>query len=380
MSTPSTSGLDSAKRVIRLHVKSRTGCITCKKRRIKCDETEPKCNHCLWRNIECVWKKTKSTDNPASLAKPLSAPRPIPINITSLRLIHHFAVASASTYCSDPEYTDIITIAIPQISWYHPHLLHAMLSCTALHLGRLYSNLNSNETNWISLASAHRKAAIAAFPSAMNLDAKFITVGFFSVYTISSSLSSSPENIFSMVTSLHNVWSALRGRRMYEDDSLKDLDPFVAYSGSEAVSKALGPLQHIYDPSQALEPEELLDSGIREAYRVGVGALYVAYQLNLTGFESKAVVVWPALFGKWFLALLNARKQRALVVLYFYAIMLRDVSEKCWWANEAERCLEYVYGMLDTEWRDRLNKMYMGLNISEGRIYYEESTVSILAS
>lgn len=33
--------------------KSRNGCITCKKRRIKCDETKPRCNNCIQKSIDC---------------------------------------------------------------------------------------------------------------------------------------------------------------------------------------------------------------------------------------------------------------------------------------------------------------------------------------
>lgn len=33
--------------------KSRNGCITCKKRRVKCDETKPKCMKCLQKSIDC---------------------------------------------------------------------------------------------------------------------------------------------------------------------------------------------------------------------------------------------------------------------------------------------------------------------------------------
>jgi len=33
--------------------KSRNGCITCKSRRVKCDETKPACNQCARRRIEC---------------------------------------------------------------------------------------------------------------------------------------------------------------------------------------------------------------------------------------------------------------------------------------------------------------------------------------
>ncbi|KAL4999817.1 fungal-specific transcription factor domain-containing protein [Aspergillus recurvatus] len=39
--------------ISRNRVKSRTGCSRCKQRRIKCDETDPRCNQCTRRGFEC---------------------------------------------------------------------------------------------------------------------------------------------------------------------------------------------------------------------------------------------------------------------------------------------------------------------------------------
>lgn len=42
-------------RVKRAHRKSRLGCLTCKQRRVKCDETKPQCINCGSRQIACVY-------------------------------------------------------------------------------------------------------------------------------------------------------------------------------------------------------------------------------------------------------------------------------------------------------------------------------------
>ncbi|KAL2811719.1 hypothetical protein BJX63DRAFT_273679 [Aspergillus granulosus] len=39
----------------RAHRKSRAGCLTCKKRRVKCDETHPICHHCIRTGWLCSW-------------------------------------------------------------------------------------------------------------------------------------------------------------------------------------------------------------------------------------------------------------------------------------------------------------------------------------
>ncbi|KAJ3529361.1 hypothetical protein NM208_g9796 [Fusarium decemcellulare] len=45
---PATSG--------RRYIRSREGCLTCKRRKVKCDEQRPRCSHCERLNMECKWR------------------------------------------------------------------------------------------------------------------------------------------------------------------------------------------------------------------------------------------------------------------------------------------------------------------------------------
>ncbi|KAI3621560.1 c6 transcription [Moniliophthora roreri] len=319
MSTTGAGTTFEFKGVIRFHTKSKRGCLTCRKRRIKCDETKPVCRNCYRRNLECVQRpkdesnqeRRQQQQQEMVLYKRLTTPTPLPVDMTTFQIMHHFTDVTSTSFFSDPAAADAFGIAVPQLSWHNPPLLQAMLSCTALHLARLYPK--DSEPNWLHRASAHRRAAIAVLPSATNPDAKYLTIGFFTMYTISSSLSSSPENIFSLMTSMHNVWSALEGRRGFVNEQLKDLDPFLLNLPEDSAVKALGHLQRIYDSTTSdlgSESEDLSDPDIRAAYRRAVKAFYVAYPFSQTGLESKSVVLWPAFFGKKYLVLLNKRRQR----------------------------------------------------------------------
>ncbi|KAF3761864.1 hypothetical protein M406DRAFT_12881, partial [Cryphonectria parasitica EP155] len=39
----------------RSSIRSRLGCLTCKRRKVKCDEQRPRCSHCERLNLECKW-------------------------------------------------------------------------------------------------------------------------------------------------------------------------------------------------------------------------------------------------------------------------------------------------------------------------------------
>ncbi|KAL3457424.1 hypothetical protein BJX64DRAFT_293200 [Aspergillus heterothallicus] len=64
----------------RTHTKSRAGCLTCKKRRVKCDETRPTCRRCIRTGWSCSWPDSRPSptqdNNP-----PLSIPDGIPSRI-----------------------------------------------------------------------------------------------------------------------------------------------------------------------------------------------------------------------------------------------------------------------------------------------------------
>lgn len=71
----------------RSHTKSRTGCLPCKNRRIKCDESRPECGQCTTRKAKCIYpslgasesRTTMTADAPASTpALPAPAPAPVP--------------------------------------------------------------------------------------------------------------------------------------------------------------------------------------------------------------------------------------------------------------------------------------------------------------
>lgn len=85
-----SSGKTGFKR--KYHSKSKKGCVTCKKRRVKCDEAKPTCSNCVRMKLECGYleepdappKRTKSDPDmsasfsPTQQATPNKSPSPSP--------------------------------------------------------------------------------------------------------------------------------------------------------------------------------------------------------------------------------------------------------------------------------------------------------------
>lgn len=53
----------------KFHSKSKTGCVNCKRRRVKCDEGKPFCKKCNNLNLDCVYNIPNPTNNTATVMK-----------------------------------------------------------------------------------------------------------------------------------------------------------------------------------------------------------------------------------------------------------------------------------------------------------------------
>ncbi|KAI3610105.1 c6 transcription, partial [Moniliophthora roreri] len=280
----STRGAATFGGVIRFHAKSRTGCLTCRKRRVKCDETVPICRNCHRRNVVCV-PRPKNGDKPqqqqgSALYKPLTAPTPssFTVDATSLGLFHHYMAFTCPSYCTNPTILAETSHSLPPLIFSNPVCMHALLAFTALHMGRLYESSSSSESqHWITLASAYRNAAIQVIRSrSLDPNARFMTFGCLSVYTISLSLSSpssSPKYIFSLVTLLHNIYSPVK-QLVYADPWLQSLGyerpgPPIAPPALDSSTSFFASLYHLCDTSMAFgsDREELDDPDIKGAYQ-----------------------------------------------------------------------------------------------------------------
>ncbi len=113
--------------------KVRSGCVTCKIRRIKCDETKPECNRCTSTGRKCdgyVIKPRKKRSDCQSLNKVPSLTTDIgPVELRSLGFFHHKTAPSLSSYFDAEFWTRLVF----QMSYVEPSVRHAMIALGALH-------------------------------------------------------------------------------------------------------------------------------------------------------------------------------------------------------------------------------------------------------
>ncbi|KAE9582700.1 hypothetical protein CGMCC3_g1498 [Colletotrichum fructicola] len=128
----------------RPHAKSRLGCAQCKARRVKCDETYPKCRNCQRFGKSCsyAWADPYSkAANIADISPPISSPEncivgkdiPSMVQLTfdalDMKLMHQFSTSTARYLSLIPDAQHIWQHSIPNLAYDQPLLMHALKTC-----------------------------------------------------------------------------------------------------------------------------------------------------------------------------------------------------------------------------------------------------------
>ncbi|KAI9676817.1 MAG: hypothetical protein M1817_006656 [Caeruleum heppii] len=127
--------------------RSKTGCITCRRRKKKCDETKPQCLNCQKNAVVCegyperiVWKSGRQRAEEARAARATTRARELPVLIEGIEtdidqyFLHHFAnnVSRVLTLFNDDD-NPFKQLLLP-MAVQHQGLMHALLCLSGSHL------------------------------------------------------------------------------------------------------------------------------------------------------------------------------------------------------------------------------------------------------
>ncbi|KAK6845123.1 hypothetical protein PG995_015233 [Apiospora arundinis] len=134
------------------HTKSRRGCYNCKKRRIKCQETYPSCEHCNKTGLNCEYPAVPQVVHQPQHQIPL-------FSLQDMRFFQHFLMNCVPHHPLGNE--AIWTHEMPCLAQNHEYLMHAMLGLAA-------SDLLCKDASLLPFAMAHRVKAIKAIKKTLN--------------------------------------------------------------------------------------------------------------------------------------------------------------------------------------------------------------------
>ncbi|KAH8657198.1 hypothetical protein BGZ60DRAFT_142089 [Tricladium varicosporioides] len=169
--------------------RTRTGCLTCRRRRVKCDEARPTCNRCRTANFECEGypsprrasnalsasssnKSRNQSRSPPGTAFPELSYRHADWRQEQLPFYHHFVTTTAPRLFRD----DHITFwrdQVAQISYGVDLVYEALLAIGAVHRAALISCQHGNEQQAAKFKIIGLRAygnTIKLLPSHLNQD------------------------------------------------------------------------------------------------------------------------------------------------------------------------------------------------------------------
>ncbi|KAB8227772.1 Zn(II)2Cys6 transcription factor domain-containing protein [Aspergillus alliaceus] len=152
----------------RSHRKSRAGCVKCKQRRVKCDETKPHCLRCQKHGVDCSYDagqanaaRSKSVvsyfiDKVPSLTEQESAALSMSLIAVSakidellqiksqsgrlsdrVRALHHFHEATTPSISSERS-QNVMRGKMIRLAFDSPFLMHSIIGAATSHLRRIY--------------------------------------------------------------------------------------------------------------------------------------------------------------------------------------------------------------------------------------------------
>ena len=370
---------DQAKRILpkRSHKKSRSGCTSCKLRKVKCDEARPVCRSCRLRRTKCTY-------DDVAMGRDLSSQTPM---IPSSNFVSRSSITRRMSIVDEPQFclpsNDIVDM---KLLWFYTSATYKSLSYTddkqrymndmlqtvvvqhALEASFLMDSL-------LELASLHMQH-LGQAPEPTR--ALVYRVRSFEGYRKAIE-DASPKTFGALLANA--VLRPMLSTHFFREPSFKDLyilDWMLLWRGvpsiieiTSASSIANSGMQPLYarpplDPeaSVAAIPKQLLlmvsfiapndeDALEMQTYQESLRALASLFEGLKTVVDSIMVlriVTWCTFAPYRLLEMAQARKPRALIILAHYATFLKLLQDIWWLEGVGDRSIRDICHVLGPEW------------------------------
>lgn len=363
---------------MRHHSKTRTGCKTCRRRKIKCDEETPVCNNCTKRKIECIWEQSGdkrpvsppvgslsvasySHGTPSTSSLPSSEGDGL-LDILGLELIHHYTNSTCYTFCRDQARTDIYRSKLPMLAFQdgNSFLLHAILAISALHL---YS-LNPASGKYALTANTHCSQALAGVKAVWSEDSSstadpntvFLT---YMVLTIYGHATSTPP----LCHETSKVWlGVLRtaisfGRKWSLDSDISDAFEWTFLP--QGIDEPINPAVAFPSSLTALplplpgSPDiwEVQNPAVSAVYQECVSLLRLAWKASYhPHYQSYALMSWFGRVPMAYFSFLFEKRPRALLLMTHFCMISKRVDQAWWSKKDWDKIILNLTNEIGVKW------------------------------
>ncbi|KAH7002919.1 putative Zn(II)2Cys6 transcription factor [Fusarium venenatum] len=355
------------------HTKTRSGCIQCKQKHVKCDEARPSCGACTRWKVPCVFKvnpnrsrakastkvavsspnevqnlspSTVETRSPSTTVTPTAQPEPQRENMTmwEFELLHHYITKVTKSFLLPPFLQKFLSEDAVTQATQHDFLFHITIMTSCLHLALTKSPCFTQAHHDFILGGC--SDAMAQFrKEAENIDeSNWRAVRPFaflmSIYTLSLPLlGDAPKSPEAILDEIIRVLNLLRGVKDFISLTEK---MNVEYEESKANYEALR-ITSLSNSEEELSIEQIVANLVGQV-RASEDDIHTRHE-NLKAIDglrrasdlsfilSLRPIIWPCTVEPGFCALLEQRNSTAMVILAHYAVVL-DQCKSLWWCAD----------------------------------------------
>ncbi|KAK2008100.1 hypothetical protein LZ32DRAFT_609734 [Colletotrichum eremochloae] len=375
----------------RSHPKSRTGCRTCKNRKIKCDEHKPSCRNCIKHAVPCDFLQSQrhsssiprspdsiissgGADNGHGFGDGLSGGgtgtsggmADLSLNLIDLELMHNFTTFAFNTLSTDPVVRQMWKVPVVKLALECDYVMRALLSVSALHLAH---NRPEKRDFFISRAlTYHQMASRTAMGLMGALDGENCEkLYLFSVLTIFFALACPRKSSDSLImgeSSFPDWMFLLRGTKSL----LKLLQP-QDYTGALLPMFNHGHERFLHSREESRAQSELLvdlqrlvnktcaDPVLLPIYNRAIDELRRTLSVFLwdggRGMDITDAFMWKYHMAEDFLPLLKVpgATQEAVAIFSHFCILLKRLENEWWLQGWATHLISRAWSLLDQDHR-----------------------------
>ncbi|ATZ50032.1 hypothetical protein BCIN_05g04220 [Botrytis cinerea B05.10] len=398
----------------RPHHKSRTGCLQCKSRKVKCDEKKPSCQKCqsYGSGSECSYLRThpmkslhsheiqcstmmrqgSKSKSPASDILPSKvelSPRPAVSPTPSLsassysfstldmELLHYYTVYGVSDFIDFASGQELYRTTVVELAFQFPFLMHEILALAALQL----SHARPLKAAYYHEAStAHLTTALQLFQdtvsnlTAENFQAHFAFTTMMFTFAWTSQDSNLPNHLFfgpecaeSGSAFPHSQWVKLyRGSNFILKNTWESLsrgpfkvvlDPWIDFQ--QDYIPPLDPADdvHVSSLSNAWSSTSSCDLPLEQRQHLDhalnmLKRVYGLLRAPNAPSPLSAVMSWFSSISDEVEAMLGRKVKEALLLVAYYCVCVHRVSHVSWMSGKGKNLLQTTLNVLGPGWEE----------------------------
>ncbi|KAI5362057.1 Putative zn(2)-C6 fungal-type DNA-binding domain-containing protein [Septoria linicola] len=340
--------------VRKAHTKSRKGCLNCKRRHVKCDETKPHCSPCTRLEIDCQWPEIRGTPYTVRTSSPAQSPgygldtnapstpagssSPHELGIADLKLLHFWTMNTALT-CTARNTTHIYQTVYVELGFQFPWLLRGLLAVAAIHKAVVRP---AERKELLLQSSEHYDVAISSYLEIMHhadpatCAPVFALSGILHMHNLGMAQVTPPDDA---VTAICSWIQMVRGVRASIEPNwfrliVSEVAPVLTGVNREGVDPTVR--TEVVQLEELVAKQKDLNLATKETYLQAIEELNLIFLNVRRSLETKEqytiamTMSWLATVNQEFVDLLFARDQLALVMMGFFAVLFK-VQDHTWW-------------------------------------------------